>query len=414
MIRLLLALCLLLAPSNSFARVRGLVAAAPVVPFTGLIATRGKVDGGHSSPSIHFMTTKCYYVYGNSPTYQPTFKNSYMSNTNVETGVGGASTIHASVEYPPGTCTPHTFSGNPSGTIPDNGTLQPDPLTISIPDGAKVCDREFITNSFGITFEADNGVNQINTAFGDATVTSGATDQTVSCTPVVDSGTAGAHGPLMVTGTTTKKSVCILGDSIAYGSHDTYSGSSGDLGSIERSIGPSFAYSNISSGGDAATTFVGGSRTIRSLIFPYCTSAIVEYGRNDLYPSINHTAAQLEANLTTIYGYFTNPVNAGIFQTTLTPDTASTDSWATTGNQTPVAGGPETNRATFNAALRGSTFGPTNGFFDINNAVGTGSNESLWIVTGAANYCTSDGVHPSPACYALIQSSGAINPGSIK
>lgn len=382
--------------------------------FTGLVATRGKVDGVNLA-NLHTMVRTGHYARTTVTSLQAILTNFYLNSSNVETANGGATTVHASIEYPSGTCTPFTFSSSASGTIANGSTLLTDALTIAIPNGSLFWVRQFITNSFGFTYQSDNGVKQIDTAgVGDATVTSSATDQTVACGVLTDGGTAGAHAPLAIIGPTTQKSVCLLGDSIAYGSHDVYSGSSGDLGILERSIGPSFAYSNISSGGDAAVTFVGGSTTNRSQIFPYCTSAIVEYGRNDLYPALNNTAAQLETNLTTIYGLFVNPANKGVFQTTLLSDTTSTDSWATTINQSVIGGGPETNRALFNTALRGATFGPASGIFDTNSILGNGSNLSLWNVTGAANFCTNDGVHPSPACYALIQSSGIIPAAAIK
>jgi hypothetical protein len=96
-----------------------------------------------------------------------------------------------------------------------------------------------------------------------------------------------------------------------------------------------------------------------------------------------------------------------IIQTTIIPWTTSTDNWATTMNQT--VAGFQTSVAGFNTALLAATVGPPGGSYNTSSILGTGTNNSLWIVDGTDFYATVDGVHPSPVGYGLIQSSGIID-----
>jgi hypothetical protein len=381
----------------------------------GLIGTRAKVDGNKSGGITKAMFRSAFYLPNGSTTIQ-FLEGCFYVASGVETGPGSSCVITESVEYN-GTCTPVKFSGSSTGTIPNNGTLLSDPVTLSAPAGALAFRRQYQTNSSGVTYQWDNSVNFIDTSLGDASVTSSPTDQTVACGALTDSGTIGIHAPLAIIGPLNQPGVCVVGDSIAYGSQGTFD-ATGDIGIIEPSLGTGFAWTNISSSGDQAVAFVAGHSN-RSLVFPYCSTAIIEYGRNDIYASPFDTAAQLETNLTTIYGYFGSNTKT-IIETTLIPDTpSSTDEWETTANQSTQA--PyEGYRQSFNSALRAGTFGPSGGYFDTASVIGTPSpNYQFWIVNGTPYYCTYPqssfaGVHPSPTCYGIVASSGIIDTTRIQ
>lgn len=391
--------------------------------YTGLIATRARVDVGLiASPFTAQMSRTGHIARTNISSVQFLEGCFYVNeSTHQESATGANCVVTESVEYPSGTCTPLKFSGASSITITDGNSLLTDALTISIPNGATFWRRQYLTNTAGIINQGNiGGASQFldATTMGDALNSLGPTDKTVSCASITNDNQFGNHAPLAIIGPTTKPSVCIFGDSIGEGLFDVYSPSNqpGDLGLIERSIGPNFAYANVSVGADSAVNFVA-SHTNRAKIFQYCTTAIGEYGANE----ISSGASTLWGNLQTIYGYFGLQIRA-IYETTITPRTTASgsctyptgtgDCWATTGAQTTTA--EEGQRALFNSNLRNGTYAPTGGYFDMSAAVGNGTNTSLWNVTGINFGYTADGLHPVPAGYQLPINAGTIPTSSIK
>lgn len=147
----------------------------------------------------------------------------------------------------------------------------------------------------------------------------------------------------------------------------------------------------------------------------------MQYGHNDL--AAGRTAAQVEADLITTarHGKIRG---AKVWITTQTPASSSTDSFATTVNQTSASINAELQ--TLNAWLRdgcpissttlapvatgtssgvlrtGSAGHPVVGVFDTGAAVESSSASGKWAVNGSANYATADGTHPSAAGHALM------------
>lgn len=386
-----------------------------VPPYDGISATRGRVNNTLTTANKQMMTRSGHYARGNLTKIRVMLGNFYViqQNNPVETGSGSAATVTASIEYPSGTCTQLLFSGVASVSIANLSTAVSDYLTLFIPNGSKFWVRVFFTNTTGIVYSSGAGSGMVledQAGMGHAmtVAASGLSDKTVDCTSVSDSA-VGMHFPMAIISPIYQPSVCIFGDSIAWFQNDSYSGTSGDAASIARSIGPSYGYSNMAIGFDSAADFVG-SHTQRIKIAPYCSSAIVEYGRNDFY-DLGNSLAQLEAALTSIYGYFPSTMK-GVYQTTLTPDTTSTDTWSTTTNQT--VGAFETSMAAFNSALLANSFGPKSGALDVRSAVGTGTNNHFWQLYAACggSTCTTDGAHPTHNSFVNIQTSGVI--GAMK
>lgn len=376
-------------------------------PYTGLVGTRAKVPASYDTANKQMMAQSFFYTRATTSSLQVRFACWYenISASNAEAAPGSNCVVKASVEYPTGTCTPLLFSGSSSVTITAGSDVLSDALSISIPNNTKAFIREYMTNASGLIYTDQVGDwttgDRINVGV------SGIADQTVTCTAVTL--VAGSMSlPLAIVGQVpgSQPSVCILGDSIADGTADVYSGSSGDLGIIARSIGPTFGYINMGVNSDASSRF-NASHTQRAKLLSYCSSAISEYGHNN-FAADGESLATMEASLATLYTTLTaNLIGAKtIIQTTILPWTTSTDSWATTVNQT--TSGFQASVAGYNTDLLAASVGPPGGFYNTSSVLGTGTNNSLWIVSPSPPY-TADGVHPQPVGYALIQSSGIIN-----
>ena len=92
-----------------------------------------------------------------------------------------------------------------------------------------------------------------------------------------------------------------------------------------------------------------------------------------------------------------------VAQALIMPRTTSTDSWATAGNQTPVAGFTTGGvRDQFNAWVKAQVGqGLLDAAIDVNQYVEDQAHPGCWITTGSANYPTTDGIHPSTAVHIL-------------
>jgi lysophospholipase L1-like esterase len=93
--------------------------------------------------------------------------------------------------------------------------------------------------------------------------------------------------------------------------------------------------------------------------------------------------------------------NAAIYQTTCTPDAATTDAYATTLNQTPNTGYAASNSRRFNTNAKIRTPDAALGtvrVLDQNTLLEDGwpgSETGKWVVDGSANYAVFDGTHPN-------------------
>lgn len=118
----------------------------------------------------------------------------------------------------------------------------------------------------------------------------------------------------------------------------------------------------------------------------------------------------MQANLIMLWNQ-QNGYGQRVIQTTITPNTTSTDGWATTGNQTPVNATVESHRVQLNdwlrggapmsgglavavgtsgALLAGDTGHPLYGYWEITDNVESARNSGIW----KAGY-TTDGLHPN-------------------
>lgn len=373
--------------------------------YSGISATRAAVNQGSlDTTNKQLMTRSGHFARSTITSIKIIASNFYVDlGTQLETGSGATATVTASVEYPAGVCTQLLFSASASGSISDGSTLESDVVNVSIPSGAQFWIRQFWTSTGGTIYSGfPPGGDATNMGDSLRVAVSGLTDQTVSCGTVTKNVNDSLHWPLAIISRITAPSVCIIGDSIAAGTGDDYS-ASGDLGSVARSIGSSFGYTNLAIPSSRADEFVS-SHTQMVKVLPFCTAGIIEYGTNDL--SSGHSVAQLESDLTTIYGYFS--VGSQIFQTTILPRPSTSNGCTTLGGQTLPTW--EANRLTFNDALKGGSFGPVSGQFDLSSAVETAVDSGFWITSPRYSI---DCIHGNQAGYLHIQSSGVIDTSRI-
>lgn len=318
-----------------------------------------------------------------------------------ERAPGAVCTVTASIEYPEGSYTQLTFGGLTSGTIPDGGMLTADRPNISIPKGAKFMVRVYRTCTAGLPYNLAIGSTLPGSiSFGDAFDggASGITDNTMNGDPYAANGSSALYTPIIIADDTTEKAFMLIGDSRVHGEGDTHNGT-GDVGELARSIGATHAYTNCGIRGDGAFEFLA-SNSRRLALLPYFSTAIVEYGINDMIRG--RTASQLAAD-TIAVGNLLSGVKAYI--TTFTP--RSTGSFSTVTSQTTAAFNPD--RVTENERRRSSP-APYFGCIDVTSSVESSLNSGKWAVSPQL---TNDGTHENQVGYLAVQSSGVINPANL-
>jgi len=396
---------------------------------TGIGAFPGGPGAG-TTRSRHRAAVDCAdlcLVYGNIQT----------PGTTVEVAGPNTYTIKAAVEWN-GTLVPATFTGNLTGTCSPGGLLVSDPIPVEYAKGTDILVR---------TYASADGTNVIT---GNMILYAGQSNVFVPTSDLTPTGSAamadaaGPHvgyGPCAILGASSPTSapgVTLAGDSISYGTGDGGSGGSGSEfgafgasplfsgGFLVRALGRNFGYSNTAQGSETAARYVAAHR--RAVLIGGSKHLVCAYGINDL--SAGRTTAQVQADYLTIWR-LARLRGASAWQCTVTPSTSSSDSFLTTGGQTPFGG--ESNRLALNAwlrdgaplnagmlaavatgtvgALRCATYGttgalvsaasggtghPCSGVFDTGGAVESTVGASTWRVDGVTpSYVAGDGTHPS-------------------
>lgn len=376
--------------------------------YTGLIATRCLAPITLNTTNKQLMSRSPHYARTAITSLQIVIPNWYVlpSGAHGETGSGDDATVTASIEYPAGVFTQILFGGSASGTVPNGGQLLSDVCTVTIPDRALFWVRIFWDGGSGGVLTVGHDLDGTSRpGCGLEVAVSGLTDKTLAGTVTAADN---EFSPVAIIGTTDRASVVIVGDSIGLGdtAKETNGDVAGDFGVVARSIGPHYAYASLCQNGDQGEDFVA-SHTNRAALFQYASHLICEYGSNDLY-TVNASAAVVLATLQTIWGYMT-ALGAGkyAYQTTITPRTASTDSWATTGNQSQISATVNARRIDLNGQIRALPAGLT-GYSEVADAVETARDSGVWRVTGAANGYTADGIHPNTPGSMLVVFGGGV------
>lgn len=315
-----------------------------------------------------------------------------------ETGPGGISTETASIESPVGTFTQVTFSGSATGTIANGGRLISDPVAgLTIRAGSTFYVRRFIQNAAGFCYYAFGQLSGQGSIEALAQAVSGLSDQTMGGT-ITTSAAGYLCPPSAILGMTQRPSIFVAGDSRANGMETAGTSGIAETGCIVRSFATGPAYINASMSSMAGSQFAASP--MRIALAQYCSHVLCEYGTNDLAAGV--TSAALIA---TIQGIQALCGNKPFYQTTIYPRTTSTDSWATTTNQTPIAS--ESQRIAFNTAVRAGGLGFT-GYIEQADVYESARNSGFFIVNGTANFYTTDGIHGTTAANVLMTASDKI------
>jgi lysophospholipase L1-like esterase len=344
--------------------------------------------------------------------------------------------VRASVEYPTGSYYSAHFTGedtNRDVTIAPGAFVNTQPVAIRIPKGAI-----FYTNTLVVPVtvggQYPGGGLIVSTTSTTEKCSVGTTDYTLATNPGTGSDQF-AYGPVAICGISSEKVTVysLLGDSISVGTGDSQINSTYENGFLVRALNYKYPYLHGGANGEAAYNWDEADNTdikrhrYRSLLVGQADVVIQEHCTND-FGNANRTYTQLQLSLISSWTQFALR-GAKVYQTTCTPRTTSTDSWATLGNQTPVNArfGPEagagSDRQIFNTWLRdgapilngapvatasyadgtvraGSKNHPLTGVIDSASVVETynvSTNNWVWKVAS-----TTDGIHPNAASHALM------------
>lgn len=326
------------------------------------------------------------------------FANFYVASTTsgIETGAGGPLTVRVSVEYPRG-----TFTALQTALIADGSYGYVD-VPVTIP--------AFAWYRINGDFNYLSGGRVLSSGWSNAADRSNGDEYQVGATGygnaqndnVLGSGPVAAVFPAAVLAISNRRVWAALGDSIAAGVNDTIADTAGGRGILGRSLarlGPNLNYGV--PGDKVSTIATSSANRIALLQLAGTEGVILEAGVNDLF-SGSRTSAQVLADRATIRGLMPGAL---WLDTTITPATTSTDNWQTATNQTTFGAASNTQRTTFNDALRAGTALAQGsiGTIDIaalvetapSNNAGPVLNGGVWI-PGLIGY--TDGNHPNSRC----------------
>ena len=376
--------------------------------YLGQVATRANIPSLLNTSFKQINSRRFHIARDDVTTLQLAFPNWFANNTVNEAGSGGTATFAASVEYPANTFTQVTWSASATSPVVADGGTSPlsDAVAVAIPAGATFWVRVFGQYSNGVVLNSlgssafSAGGDQIEYA------ASGLADRTMSGT-IGTGSTSVMFGACLIVAMTRKASFTIIGDSRNKGGAsapgiDT-ADATGDLGETARSVGISFGYINAGTASETQQQFLANNSR-RTALAQYTSHVINNGSVNDLIN--NRTAAQLQADVTSVAALFPGKIYV---QSTIGPRTTSTDSWATTANQTPFA--QEAARVTYNTALRNGSISGVSRVVDFADAIESARNSGLIAVSGGA--LSADGLHWNQAGNIRIRDSGVFVPSSF-
>lgn len=325
------------------------------------------------------------------------------TGSGTESVPGNSLTYSLSIEYPIGTVIgSFTFGGSATGTLVQAvaARITTDPLGVTIPEGALFG----ISGTIVVGSQGAGGCPYVELPTSGATNTlrdvAAGDFMTVNGTPQ----TYSMVFPLAILANSAKPAVWLCGDSICQGVNGTTS-SNGDTGILSGSIGPTTAYINAGVASDRLSYIASNNTNRVAAAKAYCTHVISELGIIDI--SLGNSYATITTNMATLISAF---APLPVYLTTYTPNTTSTDSWATIANQSLKTG--EAVRTQLNDNIVGTPgFQSSLGFFATGRQLENSLNGGRWKVNGTPNFYTRDGVHGEQAAYDLVRDSGVLNPG---
>jgi lysophospholipase L1-like esterase len=376
-------------------------------PFDSSVGLSDGVVMGGTAKLAHLATRTFYGV-------RLAYSNWYAGAGNTEQDSPNAITVRAAVEPLGNVIMPVTFNGARSVVIQPGATVLSDPLGVDITKATTFYTRTYVSVASGerfprggyITASSGEGNNYADPAGADLTAIGSASLTGVGTNVRV-------FGPSMILGRVKdpgKAVIPIVGDSIAQGSQDN------DRGYIQRGLGDNYSFQKLAFPGESLDGWTGNNGLTRmrraSLMAQVApTHVICEYGRN------NMSSATIQADTLAAWTSLRR-MNVSVYQTTITPQTTSSDSWVTVANQTVANATYEGRRVAFNDWLRdgapisagapvavgtvsairaGESGHPLSGWFEIADLSESARNSGKW----KASY-TTDGTHPNATAAAAL------------
>jgi hypothetical protein len=298
---------------------------------------------GTSSTGTTGRTTRTYYVTAvDCADLTFWWAGSYGDESTV---LGNAFTLKAVLEAVPsgaqsasGTLYSITFAGLSSVTINPGQVVRSDPLPVNLPKGTGFYVRVYcsVVTSATMNFPLGRAHNpnlfESNVVSADNTASTGTWtgNNSFSCGPVRIDGTTSSRLPAVV----------MIGSSTFEGFKDiedttTPGGGQYGWGWIRRLCNGANGLIHVAKSGETAQAFTLDHYRARGPMWSGCEYAIEGYGANDV--TNGRTLAQIQVDKLRIWTAMANR-RIQVWTPTLHPNlTTSTDSFATTGNQTPAA-----------------------------------------------------------------------------
>lgn len=361
----------------------------------GAVLSDGTTQGG-TARIQHKMVASAHgliFAYGN-----------FYNNNGVETDGVNDITVAAALDDSTRTF-PLTFSGGQRQAVIKPGCIAlTDPLGVYYPKATTLYSRTFVSVTAAGKFPRGSDTLNAGASSNEghnypATATVG-----TDLTPLgsANTGLVGTHngervfGPMTILGVPTVRTIPLvaitgIGDSILAGSGDT--GAFTDRGYFDRALNFNYPYLQLAFPSETLDGWMqqgGATRFRRANLLEQVTG-------------ITHIVCQLGINSISNVNWQTNMQQAHAFlasyglplyQTTITPKTTSTDSWATTANQTVTA--DEARRVAMNTYIR-TRPSPLTNYIEVADSAETARDSGIW----KAAY-TSDGIHPNATGHAAI------------
>lgn len=333
-----------------------------------------------------------YYANENASNIQVLYSNRVSGVTPSSTN---SITIKASVEYG-GSLYPLYFSGSRTKTLATLETAFTDKLAgLSIPKGATFYVRTYVSVNAGEKWPRN--FRYMASTEGVASNQDYA-DVLTACPSI-----AQMFGPLGVFGKKTGlgRGIAILGDSISMGFAVTAEGigpfvASFDGTALGTTYGKNVPYIHMGKTGERANQYeVLATKGIRDTLINYCTHSAYQYGINDVRNNVS--LASMQTTALNNWQYLVDK-KIKVWACTLTPNTTSTDSWATTTNQTLANAAQNTVRVAYNDWLRTIPSPLLSGIIETADTCESSRNSGLWKPSH-----TSDGLHPNSTGFAAYK-----------
>lgn len=338
------------------------------------------------------------------------YANIYNNNGQEASGLNDI-TITASIELADGTLIPLSFSGSTSKVIQPGATVFSDPVGLRLTKGTTFYTRSYVSVTAGGKWPTGLFGYHTQGDYSNRTLAQSASigsDMTQSGTFSTQSDES-VWAPVAIVGVTAASASRVIGcvgDSIMAGFLDVGI----DDGWFLRTLAGNYRYQQVALSSAKLDDWFTPSRNWRraALLAP-CTDIVVALGTNNAGGLITTN----QPNMQKIYDDF-YAQGKRVWAVTLPPVTTSTDSWATTGNQT--VSGNETNRLGMNNFIR-SIPSHVFGIIDLADTLETSRNSGIWQATGVAFGYTKDGTHPTAggaaAAATALSASALFGPAAV-